>query len=222
MFPIAFCVSGKGRLMRAAVRCAAQLGIRPAAIVLDEKAAPDLDIFCRDANIPHTRLDLSDRQRFDDDLVRACREAQPGAIFLTFDKLVPPALVDQFPHSIVNVHMSLLPAFRGFGALSGALNAGVKLAGPTLHLVDGSVDGGPIISQGAVPVRPADTPADLGARIYRQVLPMYLQLLAWFAADRVTRDDAGRVWIRDAAYEAGPIVPAIEPAIAALATAHFE
>ncbi|MBP7745391.1 MAG: phosphoribosylglycinamide formyltransferase [Phycisphaerae bacterium] len=217
MLRVAFCISGRGRLARSALACRTALGFKPVLILTDEKADPSLEPFAQDVGTPFVRLDVHDRPRFDRDLEAACVHATPDLIVLTFDKLVPATLVARFPHAIVNVHLSLLPAFRGFGALRAALEAGVKFAGATLHLVGTDVDGGPIITQGVVPVRADDTPAALGTRIYGRLLPMYLQVLAWYAAGRVWHDTAGRVWIRDADYGDCLTCPAIEPGVAALA-----
>lgn len=217
MLRVAFCISGQGRLARSALACHAALGFEPALVLADEKADPSLEPFARDGGAPFVRLDVRDRPRFDRDLEAACVHAAPDLIVLTFDKLVPATLVARFPHAIVNVHLSLLPAFRGFGALRAALQAGVKLAGATLHLVGTDVDGGPIITQGVVPVRSDDTPDTLGTRVYARLLPMYLQVLAWYATGRVWHDTAGRVWIRDADYGDFLTCPAIEPDVAALA-----
>jgi phosphoribosylglycinamide formyltransferase-1 len=63
------------------------------------------------------------------------------------------------------VHPSLLPAFPGVEAQHQALAHGVKVAGATVHLVTGELDGGPIVSQSAVPVRDDDTVDTLAARI---------------------------------------------------------
>lgn len=217
MLRVAFCISGRGRLARSALACRADLGFKPVLVLTDEKADPSLEPFAHGVGAPFVRLDVRDRPRFDRDLAAACLHAAPDLILLTFDKLVPATLVARFPHAIVNVHLSLLPAFRGFGALRAALAAGVKFAGATLHLVGADVDGGPIITQGVVPVRADDTPDTLGARVYGRLLPMYLQVLAWYATGRVWHDTIGRVWIRDANYGDALTCPAIEPDVAALA-----
>jgi phosphoribosylglycinamide formyltransferase 1 len=82
-----------------------------------------------------------------------------------FMRLVGPPLLEAFPHAILNIHPSLLPAFPGLEAPRQAIDHGVRVSGATVHLVTGELDGGPIILQAAVPVLSDDTPETLAARI---------------------------------------------------------
>jgi phosphoribosylglycinamide formyltransferase-1 len=82
-----------------------------------------------------------------------------------FMRLIGAPLLDAFPHAILNVHPSLLPAFPGVDAQRQALEHGVKVAGASVHLVTAELDGGPIVLQAAVAVRDDDTPETLAARI---------------------------------------------------------
>lgn len=85
-------------------------------------------------------------------------------------KLVPPSVVDTFRGRILNIHPALLPAFGGSGMYGArvheaVLAAGVRLTGPTVHLVDEHYDRGTIIAQWPVPVMTADTADTLAARV---------------------------------------------------------
>jgi phosphoribosylglycinamide formyltransferase-1 len=96
-------------------------------------------------------------------------------------RIVTPVLINAYPQSIVNVHPSLLPAFKGIRAIEQALAAGVKVSGCTVHLVEPEVDSGRILMQAVVPVIPEDTPETLQARIQQQehyILPSALQRIA--------------------------------------------
>jgi len=82
-------------------------------------------------------------------------------------------LVDAYPNAIMNVHPALIPSFCGEGFYGlhvheKALAYGVKLSGATVHFVSAECDGGPIIAQKAVPVRPDDTPETLQKRIMEE------------------------------------------------------
>jgi phosphoribosylglycinamide formyltransferase-1 len=83
---------------------------------------------------------------------------------------------------LVNIHPSLLPAFRGLDTHARALAAGVALHGCTVHLVSAGVDEGPILAQAAVPVLPGDTEARLAARVLAQEHLLYPAALARLAA----------------------------------------
>ncbi len=82
-----------------------------------------------------------------------------------FMRLLSPAFVAQYRGRILNIHPSLLPAFPGLDAQQQTLTHGVKWSGCTVHFVDETLDGGPIITQHIVPVRDEDTAEILAARI---------------------------------------------------------
>lgn len=82
-----------------------------------------------------------------------------------FLRLVKRPLLDVFPHKILNIHPSLLPAFPGLESWKQALDAGAAEAGCTVHVVDEGMDTGPIILQESVPILPDDTAETLHARI---------------------------------------------------------
>jgi phosphoribosylglycinamide formyltransferase-1 len=83
-------------------------------------------------------------------------------------RIVTPEFVQAYPHQILNVHPSLLPAFPGLDAQQQALDYGTRVAGCTVHFVDEAVDHGVIILQRAVPVEDEDTFDTLAARVLEQ------------------------------------------------------
>ena len=74
-------------------------------------------------------------------------------------------MLEAYRDRILNIHPSLLPCFPGLHPQQQALDHGVKVSGVTVHLVDGELDGGPIVVQRTVPVLDDDTAETLGARI---------------------------------------------------------
>jgi len=96
-------------------------------------------------------------------------------------RVVKTPLLTAFACKMLNVHPSLLPAFPGLHAWEQALQAGVRMAGCTVHFVNEGVDAGPIILQQAVPVLAGDTPATLHQRIQvveHTLLPEAIRLFA--------------------------------------------
>ncbi len=96
-------------------------------------------------------------------------------------RVVTRVLLDGFPNRVINIHPSLLPSFKGIRAVEQALQAKVKIAGCTVHLVTSEVDSGPILIQAAVPVLPDDTAETLHARIQvqeHQILPQAIAIAA--------------------------------------------
>jgi phosphoribosylglycinamide formyltransferase-1 len=96
-------------------------------------------------------------------------------------RLLSGKFVSQFPGRILNVHPSLLPAFPGLDAQYQALAHGVKVTGCTVHLVDETLDSGPILLQAAVPVLDDDTVDTLASRILAEEHRIYSEAIAWVA-----------------------------------------
>ena len=109
-----------------------------------------------------------------------------------FMSVLTASFVDQWQGRMINIHPSLLPAFKGLHTHERALAAGVRIAGCTVHFVVPEMDAGPIIVQAAVPVAEADTPEDLADRILSAEHRIYPQALRLLADGRL-RIDAGRV-----------------------------
>src|SRR5580692_9467449 len=109
-------------------------------------------------------------------------------------RVVTDVLLGAFPSRVVNIHPALLPAFPGVHAQAQALRHGVRVAGCTVHFVDGGTDTGPIIAQTAVPVLEDDDEASLTARILAKEHALLPQVLQWIAEGRVEVDPsvAGR------------------------------
>jgi len=96
-------------------------------------------------------------------------------------RIITPALIEPFRHRIMNIHPAILPSFPGLKAQWQAVEAGVKLAGCTVHFVTEEVDRGPIVIQAAIPVRPGEREASLARRLLRQehvIVPRAIELFA--------------------------------------------
>lgn len=118
----------------------------------------------------------SSREAFDAALLKACESHRPDLVVLAgFMRVLGDAFVHHYAGRLINIHPSLLPAFPGLQTHRRALEAGVKLAGATVHYVTPSLDHGPVIAQAVVPVQPQDTESDLSERVLRaehRVLPL--------------------------------------------------
>ncbi|HUI25227.1 MAG TPA: formyltransferase family protein [Candidatus Kryptonia bacterium] len=209
-FRVGFCVSGEGRLFRSAVHLRQRIGIAPVLLAAGHRASPQLESFCEQQNVPYARVPARPRETFERDITRICVSANLDLLCLTFDRILPAGLVKHYHGRIINTHLSLLPAFKGLQPLTDAQTAGTRFVGATIHQVEEEVDAGPIVAQCMIGVQRADTAESLGRRLFALVRPMYLQVIAWYAAGRVERDSHGRVWIRDAVYGELPVSPKIE------------
>lgn len=180
-------VSGEGTNLQALI----DAGIPIAKVVSNKPAVPALVRAAR-AGVAHAVVESKgvDRVVFEDRLLAELAGID-AVVLAGFMRVLTPHFVDRFPRRIVNTHPSLLPAFPGADAVAQAIAHGVKLSGVTVHFVDHSLDGGPIIAQAAVPVLPGDDVHALHARIRgeeHRLLPAVVRALA---AGRLTCE--GRV-----------------------------
>lgn len=183
-------VSGSGTNLQAVIDAVAngRLRAKIGVVVSNIATARALDR-ARAAGIPTIVLDHkahSSREAFDASVVEVLRAHGVSCVVLAgFMRIITPVLLDAFPHRVVNIHPSLLPAFPGVNAQAQALKYGVRVSGCTVHLVDPGMDSGPILAQATVPVLDDDDADTLRDRILvkeHELLPAVLQ---WLADDRV-------------------------------------
>ncbi len=96
-------------------------------------------------------------------------------------RLLTEGFVEAWRDRQLNIHPSLLPAFKGLHTHERAIETGVKLTGCTVHFMRTEMDSGPIVAQAAVPVLPDDTPETLAARVLEaehKLYPLALELVA--------------------------------------------
>jgi phosphoribosylglycinamide formyltransferase-1 len=126
-------------------------------------------------------FDRADRHAWESRLADAVAEHDVDTVVLAgFMRILSGTFLARWPDRVLNVHPSLLPAFRGADAVGDALAAGVAVTGVTVHLVDELVDHGPILVQEAVDVMPDDTRETLLARLHaveHRLLPRAVDLL---------------------------------------------
>jgi phosphoribosylglycinamide formyltransferase 1 len=125
---------------------------------------------------------FADRLAFDAELDRRLKAAGVELVCLAgFMRILTDGFIAAWHNRMINIHPSLLPAYRGLDTHARALADGVKLAGCTVHYVRPELDTGPIIVQAAVPVAADDTPESLAARILtaeHRAYPLALRLVA--------------------------------------------
>src|SRR5271167_1877656 len=118
------------------------------------------------------------REEHDREVVAALQQNGVDLVCLAgYMRLLSPWFVQQFPHRILNIHPSLLPAFPGLEAQEQAFAYGVKISGCTVHFVDEELDHGAIIVQRTVPVLDSDDERTLAARILEQEHVAYTEAI---------------------------------------------
>ena len=119
------------------------------------------------------------REDHDKEIVATLKEHHVKIVCLAgYMRLVSGFFIESYRNRILNIHPSLLPAFPGLDAHRQVLEHGVKWTGCTVHFVDETLDGGPIIGQKVVPVFPDDTEETLASRILEQEHQLYAEALA--------------------------------------------
>ena len=188
-------ISGRGSNLQSIIDAIgdSRLNARIAVVVSNRPGAAGLER-ARAAGIETVVLSprgYADRDAYDRAIAEALSAHDVDLVCLAgFMRLVGPSLLSAYAGRILNIHPSLLPAFRGLHAQRQALEYGVRVSGATVHLVTAELDDGPIVRQAAVPVLDGDTEETLSARILveeHRIYPEAIQLLLdgrWSVAGR--------------------------------------
>ncbi len=138
--------------------------------------------------VDHRRFDR--REAFDCALQRAIDRHAPELVVLAgFMRILTPGFVARYQGRLMNIHPSLLPAYRGLHTHRRVLEAGGVRHGASVHFVTRDLDGGPVIVQAEVPVLPGDDPDTLAARVLKQEHKIYPLAIRWFAEGRLRMVD---------------------------------
>jgi phosphoribosylglycinamide formyltransferase-1 len=184
---VAILISGGGSNM--VTLADSMVGDHPARPCLVLSNVPDAGGLqkARDRGIPADVVDhrdfKGDREAFENALVSAIDPHAPDILCLAgFMRILTPLFITRYAGKMLNIHPSLLPKYKGLHTHARALAAGDAEAGCSVHEVTAELDGGPILGQARVPVRPADTPDSLAARVLEQEHRLYPAVLRRFAS----------------------------------------
>jgi len=180
---IGILISGRGTNMVALLDAVRDGRIPDAeiAVVLSDKPSAAGRVRARDRGIKTALVERKGRTReeHEREIIKVLREHGVEIVCLAgYMRLLSPCFTQEFRGSILNIHPSLLPAFPGLDAQRQAIEHGVKFSGCTVHFVDETLDGGPIITQRVVHVHDSDTPESLAARILVEEHKAYPEALA--------------------------------------------
>lgn len=210
---IVILISGRGSNMEAIVR--AQIpGAKIAAVISNRPDAAGL-AFAASHGIAAQVVDhkaYPSREAFDAALAETIDAHQPDLVVLAgFMRVLTDGFVGRYNGRLLNIHPSLLPSFPGLHTHQRALEAGVRVAGTTVHFVTPTLDCGPIVIQAVVPVLDGDDEAALAARVLVQEHRIYPQAVRWFVEDRLCLTADGKVRVtNEPAGPAGWTVPPVE------------
>jgi phosphoribosylglycinamide formyltransferase-1 len=187
---VAILISGRGSNMLALAE-ACQAGDYPAEVAAVISNRPDAQGLTTAAGldiptkvVEHTAFDS--RDAFDNALSMTIEESGADLICLAgFMRLLGAPFVEHWRDRLINIHPSLLPAFKGLDTHAQVFAAGARFTGCTVHFVRPAMDEGPIILQAALAVDPNDTEDSLAARVLEQEHRIYPLAVRWIAENRV-------------------------------------
>jgi phosphoribosylglycinamide formyltransferase-1 len=151
------------------------------AVVMSDQAQAEGLTRARERGLETLSIERRGRTRVEHEgeIIAALRARSVGLVCLAgYMRLLSGAFIDAYRGRVLNIHPSLLPSFPGLDAQRQALQHGVKWTGCTVHFVDETLDGGPIIEQRIVPVRDDDTEETLAARILVEEHRLYPEAVA--------------------------------------------
>jgi len=182
--------SGRGSNLSAIIKAvnAGKINASLKAVLSDKKDAYALE-HARQANIPAVYInpkDFKDRESFDRAVVERLHEFKIDFVVLAgYMRLVSIYFIQQYPNRILNIHPSLLPAFRGMHAIKDAYDYGSKVTGPTVHIVVEEMDDGPIILQEPIVIESHDTVESLEEKIHQAEYRIYPKAIDLFARGKI-------------------------------------
>lgn len=192
--PIVVLISGNGSNLQALMDHSAEGGYRIEAVISNKAEAFGLQRASK-AGIPARVIDhreYGDRLSFDQRLIEEIDSFAPALVVLAgFMRILSAEFVQHYSGRILNIHPSLLPAYRGTHTHERVLESGETEHGVSVHFVTEELDGGPVVLQACVSVHQDDTPSSLAARVFEQEHRIYPKAVAWFAAGRLRMQDNG-------------------------------
>ncbi|MDH3446592.1 MAG: phosphoribosylglycinamide formyltransferase [Gammaproteobacteria bacterium] len=188
---LAILISGNGSNLQSIIDAieAGRLNAKISAVISNERKAYGLVRATRHGLntwvIAHR--DYPDRDQFDATLQNYLEAVNPDYIVLAgFMRILGPGFIHAFEDRILNIHPSLLPAYKGLHTHQRALDNGEKEHGVSIHLVTAELDDGPVILQASYPIEAGDTVQDLERKGHRLEHLMYPQLLCWLGDEKLT------------------------------------
>ena len=180
-------ISGRGRNLSALIAAQKDAPYRIALVISNIEGAEGL-ARAADAGIPTKTIPHKGKTReaFDAEMDAALRAANVEIVCLAgFMRILSDGFVRAWEGKLINIHPSLLPAYKGTRVHERVLEAGEAQSGASVHFVVPELDAGPVIAQASVPVHPGDSPDTLAERVLDAELKLYPAALRLVAEDRV-------------------------------------
>ena len=187
---IVILISGSGTNLQAIIDAVdkGQINAKIAAVISNRPDAKGLQRAER-AQVNTVVIDQSeyqDRSAYDDALITEIDKYAPDLIVLAgFMRILSENFINHYHNTILNIHPSLLPEFKGLNTHRRALETSKQTHGASVHFVSNELDSGPVVIQAEVPVLADDNEASLAARVLQQEHIIYPMAIAWYIDGRL-------------------------------------
>ena len=192
---VAVLISGRGSNLSALI-AAQDAGYKIILVISNVEGAGGLER-AAEAGIPTQVIPHKGKTReaFDAEIDAALRAADAEIVVLAgFMRILSDGFVRGWEGRLVNIHPSLLPAYKGTQVHERVIAAGEALSGASVHFVVPELDAGPVIAQASVPVHPSDTPEALAARVLEAEHRLYPTAVRLVCEGRVRLEDGEAVF----------------------------
>ncbi len=185
-FKLAVLISGEGSNLQAIIDAiAARTLDAEVVVVISNKASANGLNRAKNAGIPYEVIRPvkgQTRAQYDQRLIERLRPYSPDLIVLAgFMRVLSPLFVQQYTKRIINIHPSLLPAYKGLNTHQRVLDAGERYHGATVHYVTEELDDGELIIQSRIDIQPGDDANTLQQRIHAEEHVIYPRAIQWLS-----------------------------------------
>ena len=197
MLKVVVLISGRGSNLKAIINKCSKKNVpaKVIAIISNNPTASGLKLNGKfEKIIINNKLN---KKKFEIELQNNLKKLKPNLICLAgFMKVLSPFIIKKWKNKIINVHPSLLPSFKGLNTHERVLNAGTKKSGCTIHFIDESLDGGPIIAQVPTVIDKKMTSKELSNKILKMEHKIYPEVVNLFAKKKISVKK-NKVFIKD-------------------------
>lgn len=213
MLKLAILISGRGSNMEAVAKACrdGRIAASVAVVIADHADAGGLAV-AQELGIETavvSRKSFPDRAAFERGVIEQIEAHRAEIIVLAgFMRVLSPEFTSRYEGRLLNIHPALLPRHKGLHTHGRVLEAGDREHGASVHFATAELDGGPVVLQSRITVRPAETENDLAARVLRTEHVILPKVIGWFADRRLAWRD-GKAWLDGQALDA-PVVEDFE------------
>lgn len=199
MLKLAILISGRGSNMEAVAKACrdGRIAAAVAVVISDRDGAGGLAV-ARELGIETAVVSwksFADRAAFERGLIEQIEAHRAEVVVLAgFMRVLSPEFTSRYEGRVINIHPALLPKHRGLHTHARVLEAGDNEHGASVHFATAELDGGPVVLQSRIAVRPNETENDLAARVLKTEHLILPKVIGWLADKRLTWRD-GKGWL---------------------------